>query len=170
MEDGLSIVTIISLLPSLRSYALALTGSDHRAEDLVQDTLERAWRNRDRFISGASPKSWICTIMRNRFIDSLRQEKWTIQDVDGLSAAKLASNPSQQWSLQYSDLVREIGRLPLVLQEAVVLCWFGGLSHEDAAAVLNWPLGTLKARVRRARDALTQVLDLSEMRMTDHQG
>jgi len=108
--------------------------------------------------------------MRNRFIDSLRQEKWTIQDVDGQSAAKLASNPSQQWSLQYSDLVREIGRLPLVLQEAVVLCWFGGLSHEDAAVVLNWPLGTLKARVRRARDALTQVLDLSEMRMTDHQG
>jgi DNA-directed RNA polymerase specialized sigma24 family protein len=96
--------------------------------------------------------------MRNRFIDGVRQDKWTVQDVDGQSAAKLSTNPAQQWGLYYSDVLREIDRLSPATREAVALCWFAGLSHQDAAKILGWPLGTLKARVRRAREALSQTL------------
>lgn len=170
MDEAISAAEIVALLPSLRSYALALTQSDHKADDLVQDTLERAWRNRERFIAGESPKAWLCTIMRNRFIDGVRADKWTVEDVDGQSAAKQSSNPSQQWRLHYSDLLRAIDLLSPSTGEVVALCWFGGLTHQDAAKVLDWPLGTVKARIRRAKEFLTQTLDLGFMEASDYQG
>jgi RNA polymerase sigma-70 factor (ECF subfamily) len=169
VKEDISIDEIVALLPSLKAYALALTDADHKAEDLVQDTLERAWKYRHRFVPGESAKAWLCTIMRNRSVDLYRQDHRIVEDVEGQRAAKLVTNPGQEWSLHYADLLREIDRLSPVSREAVALCWFGGLSHQDAAKVLNWPLGTLKARIKRARDALTQVMDLRVMKNTDRQ-
>ena len=135
---------IIAEIPGLRAYALVRTRSAHLADDLVQDTLERAWRARETFQDGASLKGWLITILRNRLIDVYRGRGPVTEDIDGDQAAKLASAPQQLWRLQYIDLLAAIDQLPPAQMEAVRLIWIAGLTMEEAAAVLGRPLPTVK--------------------------
>ena len=112
------------------------------------------------FESGNSLKGWLFRIARNRFIDGYRTRGFTIQDVDGKNAHRLLMLPNQDWCVQYADLLTDINRLPLAAREAVLLVMIGGLTHEEAAGVLGWPLGSLKSRIRRSREQLLAAVDL----------
>ncbi len=160
--DGLA-SDITNVIPALRVYAFFLSRSDAQADDLVQDTLERAWRHRATFREGASLKAWLFCILRNRFTDEIRRRRYLVEDVDGENAARLTCPPEQHWRLQYADLLMAINALPVATRDSLVLVMGAGLSHEEAAAVLGCPLGTLKSRIRRARDRLMGIVEIEHM-------
>jgi RNA polymerase sigma-70 factor (ECF subfamily) len=151
---------ILGTIPALRLYAFFLARSHHQADDLVQDTLERAWRRRDTFRPGSNPKAWLFRILRNRFTDEYRRNRNTVEDVDGRNAALLQYPADQHWRLQYGELLMAISALPIATRDAILLTMGAGLSHEDAADVLGCPLGTLKSRIRRARANLLSIVEI----------
>ena len=123
----------------------------------MQDTLERAWVHQDRYKRDHGLKTWLCSILRNRFIDLQRQQKFVIEDVDGKHASHLIAAEDQHWRLQYVELLKAMDRLPANAREALALVWLVGLSHEEAAAVLETPLGSVKSRIKRARVKLGEL-------------
>ena len=154
---------IVGSIPHLQTYARSLTRSTVAADDLVQDTLERAWRYQTTFIPGASLKAWLFGIMRNRFIDQIRERRRASVYQDTESDAQFVTPPDQIWRLQYADLVNAIHRLAPATRDAVILVMLCGLSHEDAANVLDCPIGTLKSRIRRARPQLITIVEVESL-------
>jgi RNA polymerase sigma-70 factor (ECF subfamily) len=160
MALELMVADILGNIPALRLYAFFLSRSHDQADDLVQDTLERAWRRRDTFRPGSNPRAWLFRILRNRFTDEYRRHRNTVEDVDGQNAALLLYPADQHWRLQYGELLMAINALPPTTRDAVLLTMGAGLSHEDAAKILGCPLGTLKSRIRRARANLLSIVEI----------
>jgi RNA polymerase sigma-70 factor, ECF subfamily len=150
---------LIALIPRLRSYAMALTGSADEADDLVQDALVRAWRFRDGFQEGSNLKAWVCKILRNAFFTGVAARKGTVQDVEGKHAARLTTNPEQEWRLQYAELMEALRRLTPEARDALLMIVGAGLSYEEAAQIAGCPVGTMKSRVNRAREHLAQQVE-----------
>jgi RNA polymerase sigma-70 factor (ECF subfamily) len=148
-----SAAALMRIAPILRGYALKLLRSQTNAEDAVQDALERAWRARDTFRPGADLRPWMFGILRNAIIDRFRQGKYVTQDVDGVEAARLTTQPDQVWRLQYADVVAALRILPADQKRAVVLLMLGA-TNVEAAATMGCPLGTLKSHLRLARAKL----------------
>jgi RNA polymerase sigma-70 factor (ECF subfamily) len=160
VEDGLR-HELMAAVPHLRAFAISLTGNRDRADDLVQDTLMRAWANLDRFERGTSLNAWLFTILRNCFHSEYRKRKREVEDPDGSYAARLRTPPDQQSHLDYEDFLTALPKLPPDQREALLLVAAQGLSYEEAAEVCGVPLGTVKSRVNRARNRLTALLDLN---------
>ncbi len=152
---------MLAAVPSLRAFANFLTGNRDRADDLVQDTLMRAWANIDRFKRDTNLEAWLFTILRNCFHSEYRKRRREVEDVDGSYAARLKTNPDQQSHLDYEDFLTALPKLPPDQREALLLVGAHGLSYEEAAEVCGVPLGTVKSRVNRARNRLTALLDLN---------
>jgi RNA polymerase sigma-70 factor (ECF subfamily) len=152
---------MLATVPSLRAFAISLTGNRDRADDLVQDTLMRAWANIDRFERGTSLNAWLFTILRNLFHSEYRKRRREVEDVDGAYAARLKTHPDQQSHLDYEDFLTALAKVPPDQREALLLVGAQGLSYEEAAEVCHVPLGTVKSRVNRARNRLTALLDLN---------
>jgi RNA polymerase sigma-70 factor (ECF subfamily) len=152
---------MLAAVPSLRAFAISLTGNRDRADDLVQDTLMRAWANIDRFERGTNLEAWLFTILRNRFHSEYRSRRREVEDADGSYAARLKTHPDQQAHLDYEDFRTALAKLPPDQREALLLVGAQGMSHEEAAEVCNVPLGTVKSRVNRARSRLAALLDLN---------
>ena len=152
---------MLATVPSLRAFAISLTGNRDRADDLVQDTLMRAWANIDRFERGTSLNAWLFTILRNLFHSEYRKRRREVEDVDGAYAARLKTHPDQQSHLDYEDFLTALAKVPPDQREALLLVGAQGLSYEEAAEVCGVPLGTVKSRVNRARNRLTALLDLN---------
>jgi RNA polymerase sigma-70 factor, ECF subfamily len=150
---------MLGVVPSLRAFAISLTGSRDRADDLVQDTLMRAWANMDRFERGTSLNAWLFTILRNRFHTEYRSRRREVEDADGSYAARLKTQPDQQSHLDYEDFLTALVKLPPDQREALLLVGAQGMSYEEAAEVCHVPLGTIKSRVNRARIRLAALLD-----------
>jgi RNA polymerase sigma-70 factor (ECF subfamily) len=148
--------SVTALIPQLRGYAIALTRSSAEADDLVQETLTRAWRFRERF-DGSNLKAWLFTILRNCFLSETKSRKATVQDVEGRLAAQLSCGPEQEWYLQYRELLEAIAKLTPLCREALLLVAGSGLSYEDAARVSGCAVGTMKSRVNRARTLLAEM-------------
>lgn len=124
----------------------------------------RAWRSRESFESGTNLKAWIFRILRNCFIDAVKQRNQTVQDVEGKLAAGLVSTPEQEWRLEYEDLLAGIGLLSCDCRDALLLVVAHGLSYEEAAGICACPVGTMKSRVSRARDQLARHLSRGDER------
>jgi RNA polymerase sigma-70 factor (ECF subfamily) len=152
---------VVGLIPDLRAYASALTRSRAEADDLVQDTLMRAWRSRDRFAAGTNMKAWLFQILRNVFYTDLGKRRRLVQDVDGFHASQLSVGPEQLWRAEYDDLVRAMDALTLDARDALVLVLASGLSYEEAAEVCGCPVGTMKSRVNRARERVVELVDMA---------
>jgi RNA polymerase sigma-70 factor (ECF subfamily) len=148
-------------VPSLRAFAISLTGNLDRANDLVQETLLRAWANLDRFERGTNLEAWLFTILRNLFHSEYRKRRREVEDADGAFAAKLRTQPDQQTHLDYEDLLTALAKLPPDQREALLLVGAQGMSYEEAAEVCNVPVGTIKSRVNRARNRLAELLDIN---------
>jgi RNA polymerase sigma-70 factor (ECF subfamily) len=149
---------MIALLPRLRRFAIALTGSVADGDDLTQDTVERALRNLHRWEAGTRLDSWMFRIARNRFIDGRRNAKREGLVVTG--APEEAENAAVDGEavmlsrLTLEDLSSAMKQLPVEQREAVALVLINGASYREAADMLEIPIGTLTSRIARARESL----------------
>ncbi len=150
---------MIALIPTLRIQAATRVRSRSEADDLVQETLTRAWCYRGSFQEGSNLKAWLCKIMQNCFYHDLSRQRDTVADVEGRWAAMLSVAPSQEWRLQYNDMLSALDHLPPDARAALVLIGASGCSYEEAAELANCPVGTLKSRVNRAREKLASLID-----------
>ena len=149
---------LLAALPNLRAYAYSLTGNWDRTDDLVQDTITRAWASLDRFEPGSNLNAWLCTILCNQFYCVHRKRRHEVEDPDGSYAGRLRTHPEQPSHLDFEDFREALAKIPTNHREALILVGAEGLSYEEAAAVCGVPLGTLKSRVNRAREKLSKLL------------
>ncbi|MFC4171065.1 NepR family anti-sigma factor [Microvirga sp. GCM10011540] len=152
---------ILNALPNLRAFALSLTGNPHRADDLVQDTVLRAWSKRGSFQPGTNLNAWLFTILRNSFFSEHRKRSREVEDSDGAYAAQLKTVPDQMDNLHVQDLRSALERLVPEQREALLLVGAEGLSYEETAAICGTAVGTIKSRVNRARTRLAELLGYS---------
>ncbi len=150
---------IVALIPALRAFAWSLSRNGADADDLVQDTLIKAWTNHAKFERGTNLRAWLFTILRNTFYTATIRRKREVPDEDGKHAATLTSPPSQEWSVSMHSLRLAMTRLPDTHREALILVGAAGMSYEEAAEVCGCALGTIKSRVSRARTRLVRLLD-----------
>lgn len=143
-------------VPALRRYARALTRNIDRADDLVQDCLERAISRRRLFRPHGPLRPWLFTMLTNLHRNSLRSERRRGETVD-VSAVDLASPAPQPGHLALAELARAIETLPLDQKEALLLVTLEGLAYAEAAEILSIPVGTLMSRLGRARSSLRQL-------------
>jgi RNA polymerase sigma-70 factor (ECF subfamily) len=152
-------VELLALLPRLRAHAIALTGARSAGDDLLQDTLVRAWRFRDRFEEGSNMSAWIHKIMRNSFYSDAASQRRFVSDADGAHAAQLACEPDQEWCLKFAELIAALQRLSVTTREALLLVVAEDKSYEEAAEIADCPVGTMKSRVNRARKRLAELTE-----------
>jgi RNA polymerase sigma-70 factor (ECF subfamily) len=145
---------LIALIPRLRSYAIAMTGTTTEADDLVQEALLRAWRFRQAFQPGSNLKAWLFRILRNAFLAQCGRPR-PLQDGDGEFSSQLASPPDQEVHLEYVQMLKRLGSLGAEQREALLLVAASGFSYEEAAEICNCATGTIKSRVSRAREYLS---------------
>ncbi|WP_262272434.1 sigma-70 family RNA polymerase sigma factor [Microvirga yunnanensis] len=155
MRDQLS-----AFLPHLRAFALHLTRDPVRSDDLVQNTILRAWANLDHFQHGTKLQAWLFTILRNSFYSEHRKHRCEVADPEGGFARRLMVYPEQDARLMLQDLQKALARLPPEQRNALVLVAEQGESYEDAAAACGVAVGTLKSRVDRARTQLAAMLQM----------
>jgi RNA polymerase sigma-70 factor, ECF subfamily len=149
---------MLAAVPSLRAFAMSLTGNADRADDLVQGTLMRAIANIDTFQPGTNMLAWLFTILRNLFRSEFRKRRREVEDADGSYADSLTSAPQQHGRLEFNELFAALAKLPLVQREALLLVGASGFSYDEAAAICGIAVGTIKSRANRARTVLAQLL------------
>ena len=149
---------MLAQLPTLRAFAVSLCGNFDRADDLVQETLLKAWQNLDKFEEGTNLRAWLFTILRNSYFSELRKRRREVEDADGKMTASLSVAPDQQGHLDMQDFRKALATLPPEQREALVLVGAVGMSYEEAAAIAKCAVGTIKSRVNRARIRLAQML------------
>jgi RNA polymerase sigma-70 factor, ECF subfamily len=149
---------LLAAIPSLRAFAISLSGNVDRADDLVQGTLMRALANIDTFQPGTNMLAWLFTILRNLFHSEFRKRRREVEDVDGSYADSLSSAPQQHGGLEFKELLAALAKLSLVQREPLLLVGASGFSYEEAAEICGVAVGTIKSRVSRARTLLVQLL------------
>jgi RNA polymerase sigma-70 factor (ECF subfamily) len=145
---------ILACIPSLRRYARGLTGDPHRADDLVQDTLERAWGRYSRWQRRGELRAWMFGIMHNHFIDGVRASS---RRADQTAPGELPDAPvraTQTDRLEVRDLDRCLQTLPAEQREVLLLVCVEDLSYQETAQILDVPMGTVMSRLSRAREKL----------------
>ena len=152
---------VMEALPNLRAFALSLTGKLDKAEDLVQETLVKAWDKQESFQPGTNLKAWLFTILRNEFYSQMRKRRREVEDSDGAITARLSIHPAQDGSSDLNDFKRALELLPEDQREAIILIGAEGMSYEDAAEALGVKVGTIKSRVNRARNRLAELMGTS---------
>ncbi|OAM77977.1 RNA polymerase sigma factor [Devosia elaeis] len=152
---------MLATLPSLRAFAVSLTGKHDKADDLVQDTVMKAWAKQSSFQMGTNIKAWLFTILRNEFYSQMRKRGREVQDSDGVFTERLSVHPSQYGSLDLEDFKKALSQLPDDQREAIILIGASGFSYEEAAAICDCAVGTMKSRVSRARSRLSELLQIS---------
>ncbi len=153
---------MVEHLPSMRAFAMSLTRDSAAADDLVQDSILKAWKNFDKFSKGSNMRAWLFTILRNTFYSDLRKSRREVSDTDGAMAATLSEKPHHDGRLAMADFEKVFGQLPVEQREALVLVGASGLSYEEAARTCGVALGTIKSRVNRGRLRLIELLGLSD--------
>ncbi len=149
---------LAGMVPALRAFGRTLARNPDRADDLVQETLLKAWDKRESFQSGTNLRAWLFTILRNVFYSEVRKRKREVEDVDGAMTARLAVRPAQDHVMALRDFATALETLPADQREALVLVGAAGLTYEEAAEVCGCALGTIKSRVNRARARLLDLL------------
>ena len=156
MPDTLPNPDLVAALPRLRRYARVLTGDLHRADDLVQDTLARAWEKRRLWQAGSDLRAWLFTIMHNVYVNqfSLRQREYAQASLDA------AEGPVAGWEIpvratpsdrvELSEVLEQIGRLPVPQREVLILAAVEELRYDEISAVLGVPIGTVMSRLAGA--------------------
>ena len=151
---------IVAEIPRLRRYARALTGEAVRADDLVQDTLERALGKWSLWGAG-NLRAWLFSIMHNLFVNQTRVAG-TVDFPGDAALAEIPVRDSQADALELRDLAGSLARLPAEQREVLLLVGLEDLSYEDAAKILGLPLGTVMSRLSRGRQRLRSLLSGAE--------
>ena len=147
-------------LPALRAFAMSLTRSSAAADDLVQDTLVKAWSNIDRFQAGTNLRAWLFTILRNTYYSLYRKRGREVQDSEGTYAERMATHGNQESHLDLADFRKALAKLPEEQREVLIMVGATGLSYEETAEICGVAIGTIKSRVNRARTRLAELLSI----------
>jgi len=148
--------SIVELIPRLRRYARALAGDRAAADDLVQDTLERAWTKLHLYRRGTDLRAWLFTVMHNLYVNQLRAARpGVLLDEE---SPELAQPARENDALVLRDLDAAIRRLPVEQREVLLLVALEDMSYEEAARALDIPIGTVMSRLARAREKLRAML------------
>lgn len=148
---------MIALLPRLRRFAASLTGNLSDADDLVQDTVERALKNLHRWQEGTRLDSWMYRIAQNIWIDTMRAKRVrpTVNEDPPESAVAFDGVRAAEAKLTFAETCRALGELPEEQRVVVALVLIEGVPYREAAEILGVPIGTVTSRLARARDALS---------------
>ena len=152
---------LLGSIPSLRAFAVSLAQNADKADDLVQETLVKAWDKHASFQPGTNLKAWLFTILRNEFYSQMRKRGREVQDTDGAFTERMSVHPSQYGVLDMADFKKALDTLPPDQREAIILIGASGFSYEEAAEICKCAVGTMKSRVSRARTRLQDVLKIS---------
>jgi RNA polymerase sigma-70 factor, ECF subfamily len=150
--------SMLAVVPSLRAFAMSMCRNVDRADDLVQETLMRAWANLASFEPGTNMSAWLFTILRNVFRSEYRKRRNEVEDADGRHEASLVSAPEQDSRIAFAEFHNALAKLPSDQREALLLVGASGFSYEEASTICNVALGTIKSRVFRARAQLSELL------------
>ena len=155
---------LVAAIPRLRRYARVLTGESTRADDLVQETLARAWEKRRLWAAGTDLRAWLFTIMHNVFVNQRATarrdaQSITLDDDDNGVARELSVRPNQHLRVELHEIARELARLPGEQREVLLLAAVEELRYEEIARVLGIPIGTVMSRLSRAREKLRRAMD-----------
>ena len=157
---------LLAAIPRLRRYARVLAGDAARADDLVQETLARAWEKRRLWQAGTDLRAWMFTIMHNVFVNqrasASREANQVSLDADtesGRSAWQVPVQPQQFTRVELVELLQHVGRLPVEQRETLLLAAVEELKYEEIAATMSVPVGTVMSRLSRARDKLRRMAD-----------
>lgn len=150
--------SFIPHIPRLRRYARALTGDRARADDLVQDTLERALVKSHLWRPGSDLRAWLFTIMHNVYINQLRARSGAAAMPLDDEALQVAAQPVPADMLELRDLQAMLLRLPAEQREVLLMVGLEQMTYEEAAGVLGIPVGTVMSRLSRARERLRSLL------------
>jgi RNA polymerase sigma-70 factor, ECF subfamily len=154
--------SLLNAIPHLRAFAISLTGKVDQADDLVQEAILRGLSHLDSFTPGTDLQAWLFTILRNLFYTSLRKRRREVEDPDGVIVGMLSTAPEQHGRLDLNDLRTALGRLSVEQREALLLVGAEGMSYEEAAAICEVNIGTIKSRINRARTRLAELLDVAD--------
>lgn len=149
-------------LAALRAFAISLTRDGSAADDLVQDTIVKAWSNFDKFQAGTNMRAWLFTIQRNTFFSEKRKRRREVPDPDGIHTASLYVKPAHDGRLAMADFRVAFDQLSPEHREVLILVGASGFSYEEAAAMTGVAVGTVKSRANRARQRLCEMLQLRE--------
>lgn len=151
---------LIAAVPNLRAFAISLCGDADRADDLVQETLVKAWQGQSTFIEGTNLKAWLFTILRNTYFSECRKRRREVKDPDGEMASRLAVHPEQHGHMDMADFRHAMTQLSDDQREALILIGAEGFSYEEVSRICGCAVGTVKSRVNRARNRLGELLHI----------
>ena len=154
---------LVEHLPAMRAFAISLTRNAAIADDMVQDTLVKAWTHIDKFKTGTNMRAWLFTILRNTYYSSRRKSRREVADIDGVLTDNIAQKPAHDGHMQMADFRKALAMLKDEQREALLLVGASGFSYEEAAQICGCALGTIKSRVGRARAALSEMLESGDL-------
>jgi RNA polymerase sigma-70 factor (ECF subfamily) len=146
------------LIPRLRRYARALTGDRNAADDLVQDTLERAWSKFHLWRRGSDLRAWLFTIMHNVYVNQVRARSAAHGVMLEADAADAPVRATQSDMLEVRDIGAALGRLSDEQREVLLMVALERMSYQEASRALGVPIGTVMSRLARARERLRLIL------------
>ncbi|WP_176250386.1 MULTISPECIES: RNA polymerase sigma factor [unclassified Sulfitobacter] len=161
---------LVEHLPAMRAFAISLTRNSAIADDMVQDTVVKAWTNIDKFEVGTNMRAWLFTILRNTYYSSRRKANREVADVDGVFTESLAEKPAHDGHMQMTDFRKALNELAVEQREALLLVGASGFSYEEAAEMCGVAVGTIKSRTNRARAKIAELMGLRDdesLEMTD---
>jgi RNA polymerase sigma-70 factor, ECF subfamily len=163
VPDSLPHPDLLAALPRLRRYARVLTGDFNRADDLVQDTLARAWEKRQLWQAGSDLRAWLFTIMHNVHVNQYAMRKRELAESsldaeDGpLAGWEIPVRATQSDRIELMEVYVQMGRLPTEQREVLILAAVEELRYEDIARIQRVPIGTVMSRLNRAREKLRRM-------------
>lgn len=161
---------LVGHMKTLRAFAMSLTRNAAAADDLVQETVLKAWANMASFEDGTNMRAWLFTILRNTFYSQQRKARREVMDVDGEYAEGVATKPDHDGRLHLRDFRAAFDTLPVEQREVLILVGALQHSYEEAAQMCGVQIGTVKSRLNRGRAALAEAMGLDgneAMELTD---
>ena len=162
---------IIEQIPKLRRYARALTGDASLADDLVQDSLERAWSRFHLFRPGSNIRAWMFTIMHNCYANTVRRAKHRPRVVpleEWGSDAQIG--PAQEKAVELNNVAAALRQLPDEQRAVLLLVGLEELTYAEAAKILDIPLGTVMSRLSRGRERLRNMMSGTDRKVVERVG
>jgi len=147
-------------LKVLRAFAISLTRNGSAADDLVQDTVLKAWSNLHKFEPGTNMRAWLFTILRNTFYSNRRKAAREVSDSEGDMAGRLATKPAHDGHLNLRDFRTAFAQLPDEQREVLMLVGAMGHAYDEAAKMCGVRIGTIKSRLSRGRERLAELMQL----------
>lgn len=159
---------MVEQMPYLRAFAISLSGSYSLADDLVQDTLVKAWSHADSFQPGTNFRAWLVTILRNTYFSQYRKRAREVQDSAGALAGQISVKGGQESKVTMSDVQKALNKLAPEHREILLMIGIAALSYEEAAQASGVAVGTVKSRLNRARAKLAEHLGLTGTHEIDY--